>query len=503
MDINDFNENELLELFDLNSDYNGDELNESFINLFKKYNNINNRSAIKFIKEAYNKLKDELFYEHFENKKNNISNNNILNNNISNDINLSNNNVRLVNNHDIINKPSKIGKNSVDLEYASSNLNNVRRDVVFQSFNIDSTFRKLFNDNSSFIKNVNLNNNLLNSIDTSDFIYEFISPVENVISYKITSIELPNLWYTFSSLKRNNEFTIEVYNYNDGSGNFLDSSHTIIIPDGNYNSSELYTIINNYFNNKKEGLDFLYFEINEYDGSSIFRAKDINDVDFASSPKPFEGDASCNNFFSPNFTFYINFDLEEDQNLRKQQNNILTTKSKNILNDNNICTYNDEDLRILNLNLRDFEKNCGYTLGFRKYEYLVDASDTFYDLISNDSTPITYKCFLKSESYYGDSVNRYLYLDIDDFNNNYKNSFVASRSVNFIRNNIIAKIPITNGSFTMVYNNNSDEVLRERVFFGPVSLNKLRIRLLDKYGELINMKNSNYSMTLEIKQIYS
>ena len=249
------------------------------------------------------------------------------------------------------------------------------------------------------------------------------------------------------------------------------------------------------FNNLKNGLDFLYFEVNEFNGKSIFRAKNIEDNDnFPNAPKPFEGDASSNDFFSPDFYFEINFDLEEDQQLRNDKLNIINTKEE--------CEYDDDDLRTLNLNIRDFNRNCGYTLGFRRYKYTIDSSNTYIDNITYDSI-IEYKCYLESESFYGDTINKYILVDIDDFNKNSKNNFIASTNKGFINNNIVAKLPIFNEKYNVIYNNTSNSSFNEKIFFAPTNIYKMRIKLLDKYGDLIDLKNTNYSLSIDFEQIYS
>ena len=64
------------------------------------------------------------------------------------------------------------------------------------SLSVDSIFRENYNTTSS-----------------SNFTFILPEPITNVISMKITAIEIPNFWYMFSSKKRNNEFKITVYNY--------------------------------------------------------------------------------------------------------------------------------------------------------------------------------------------------------------------------------------------------------------------------------------------------
>ena len=51
---------------------------------------------------------------------------------------------------------------------------------------------------------VNIDSKFKNPIYTNsaDFIYTFLEPLKNIISIKLSSIEFPNLYYTFSSKKK-------------------------------------------------------------------------------------------------------------------------------------------------------------------------------------------------------------------------------------------------------------------------------------------------------------
>jgi hypothetical protein len=57
-----------------------------------------------------------------------------------------------------------------------------------------------------------------------NFLYKISNPIKNVVSVRLSSIEIPNTWYTFSEYKGNTSFDIII------SGN----SYTITISDGNY-----------------------------------------------------------------------------------------------------------------------------------------------------------------------------------------------------------------------------------------------------------------------------
>ena len=66
--------------------------------------------------------------------------------------------------------------------------------------------------------------------------------------------------------------------------------------------------------------------------------------------------------------------------------------------------------------------------------------------------------------------------------------------------NIFAKINNNSDSFNY-YNGDVDYQFKQS-YFGPVNLMKLRIRLLDEYGRVIDLNNSDYSFTIKLNQVY-
>jgi hypothetical protein len=110
---------------------------------------------------------------------------------------------------------------------------------------------------------------------------------------------------------------------------------------------------------------------------------------------------------------------------------------------------------------------------------------------------------LKSESIYGSGINTYIFLSLDDFNNNFKDSVYSGKDTEYIHDNIIARIPVMSGSNTLMFNNPSDLVFKQRDYFGPVTVERLKVQLLDKFGDIIDLNENNFSFCLEFTQLYS
>jgi hypothetical protein len=128
------------------------------------------------------------------------------------------------------------------------------------------------------------------------------------------------------------------------------------------------------------------------------------------------------------------------------------------------------------------QQSAGWVLGFRSAIY-------------------TTTTFITSEGTFG-VVDHYFFLEIDDFQHNFMTDSIVSTVVNkgtptFLGNNIIARIPVNDSVF------GNKQVQFKRDYFGPVTLERLRIRLLNKFGEVVSLQSNDYSFSLELKELYS
>lgn len=134
-------------------------------------------------------------------------------------------------------------------------------------------------------------------------------------------------------------------------------------------------------------------------------------------------------------------------------------------------------------------RTAGWYMGFRNLTYTFDTS-------------------LVAEAAFG-TVPVYVFLDLDDFNRNYVTNTIVSTNqrvvaakpspttaTSYIGNTVIARIVLSPDSNTFVADNGSDMVFKKREYFGPVRLDKLRVRLLDKFGYVVNLQE-DFSFLLE------
>jgi len=97
---------------------------------------------------------------------------------------------------------------------------------------------------------------------------------------------------------------------------------------------------------------------------------------------------------------------------------------------------------------------------------------------------------------------RYIYLVVDDFNNNVNNSFYSAFNSSILNKNILARISLQSTTFSIFSENNLSIVTTPRQYFGPVKIQNINVQLLDEYGRVIDLNNMDYSFSLTFQTVY-
>ena len=97
---------------------------------------------------------------------------------------------------------------------------------------------------------------------------------------------------------------------------------------------------------------------------------------------------------------------------------------------------------------------------------------------------------------------RYIYLAIEDYNNSLNNHFITIFNKSILNPNILARISLKGNYFSIMKENDFNIVSEPRRYFGPVDIQKMRIRVYDEHGRILNMNNSNFSFCLNMKVVY-
>jgi hypothetical protein len=296
-------------------------------------------------------------------------------------------------------------------------------------------------------KTLNIDTRFRDSLYTSqssDFNMNIPNKLNKVVSMQLSSIELPIVFYNISESFGNNYLYISAnYNAFDYSKSGLSEEKFLIIPDGNYNAKGLINTINNLLS----PLDLSGNLINPLDPFSYIELElDIDNNNSGTGKVTIRISESHSSFYN-----FINLDF---------------TKNRNGTSDTTFL----------------FSK-IGWNLGFIKPKYegaKTYVADTIFEM----------------------STIRYIYLAVDDFNNNANNQFISIFNKSILNPNILARISIKDAFFGSVQENNFNIITEPRQYFGPVDIQRLRIQIYDEYGRILNMNNSNYSFCLDFKMMY-
>ena len=175
------------------------------------------------------------------------------------------------------------------------------------------------------------------------------------------------------------------------------------------------------------------------------------------------------------------------------------------------------EIEIIGNATRPIYRNLGWNLGFRKEYYFVDKNNVYF---SPDNKVVLYKAtatlddgeintnyvtnlaYLIGESSYGCLHDNYIYLEIDDYHNNFASDIIVAMDNNssYLGKNTMARIQLRSNFYTIICENGSDKTFKKREYFGPIKLEKLNIRLLDRFGKPLSLAQNDYSFLLDIKQ---
>jgi hypothetical protein len=317
--------------------------------------------------------------------------------------------------------------NTMNSEYYPGTLNPLATRLITKCLTIDTRFRDNFYTTQS-----------------SDLTIQLPTRLTKVVSMQLSSIEIPITFYGISDSYGNNYLYLEVTYKLTPSSPVLEDTRVVILPDGNYNASDLINTLNTILSpTQDDGITLLYPD-SPY--SYIQLVLDITATGSGTGK------------------VYI------------QASGARASIIQNIKLD---FTRNKEG----DVDNADLSTKLGWNLGFMNRIY---DGNTLY-LSDTVIEPVTV---------------RYLYLAIDDYNNSVNNHFMTAFNKSILSPNILARISLKGSYFTLIMENDLNIVTEPRKYFGPVDIQRLRIQLLDDHGRILPMNNANYSFCLIFKQLY-
>jgi len=414
LNINNYTKDELIDMFELPSNYN----TFIFENKENKLRNniINNKNidketklkTLQFIVKAKNRIlnnsaEDKNEVDSLKEKIDKLYNNN----NKLQSSEIENIQEHMVQTRENIKTPYV---NSYPSEFFAGVINPLKKRTIIKNLNIDTKFRE----------------NYFNSASTN---FNFSLPINmnNVLQMRLVSIELPNTYYVVSKQYGNNYFTIIVN----------ESTTVINIPDGNYDNTSIMTCINNQL---------------------LLAGSPFNNVNFV---------INLTNSTTGSCQTLVGFTNINDNN---------TNISLNFQADINGLSDLNTPLPL----------KFGWFLGFRNGIY------------NNNLNYVSEGCVDISGP-------KYIFLVVDDYNNNVNNNFICAYNSSILNKNILARISTqlnTFNAFNVTEQNNLNIITTPREYFGPVNIQSMNIQLLDEYGRVIDLNNMDYSFCINLTTVY-
>lgn len=468
--VDNYEINELVDIIGLEYPVTKDDIDEAALLLIKQYNQSKEPLMVAFIKDVREKLEEYLFENHINEilreehglmtefaKKPVEGNSTFVEDR-------EDHNVVIINEDHQTMQQKRV---NFPLTPKQGFMNQLLRNTDTKIINIDSHYRdNLLLDASGY--------NVKSS--STDFIVNFNEPLTNVLSMKLFSYEIPVHWYTFAEKYGTNQFMID--------------NSSVIIADGNYTSTELIADIS----------------------SAIISGCGIS--------------------------------------LNTKTNRVTITTDTT---DRVISFYNDQLAKTTYCGIKynttersgpKIDYNLGWLLGFRKTTYTGSTSYTGEALL--DTAGI-----------------KYIYITLDDFNHHHNSKQVTNlyqdketfklpsyykhyldincnpatevrdpvtgnmltqaqqfainqilidntgsdldRHTGNVDSDIIARIqvPHTNGnSFRYLINQETSFANNSRQYYGPVTIKRMRVRLVDDKGNDIDLNNMDWSFSLVVEQLY-
>jgi len=329
------------------------------------------------------------------------------------------------------------------------------------------------------------------SSSSSNFTFRLSEPIKNVISVRLSSIELPNSFYAFSKARGNVWFTVtypsKYYDTNPSPGIVSGQPYTIYIPDGNWDSS-----IYNPYSLPQLGNSFSVPFDSTYSTSILFQvALSLNKwySDPAHLPPGATPTTMGNSTItSPDNTnqFIVTLDAGTGKILIQAPQPV--SGSASIKFDVNWSsdgqTYLNTDsatsggiFETVNVPVTVADFGLGYNLGFR-------------NLIYNNNSDLI------PESILNVIDTNYVFLSLDpDWKVVFQETPLRTQL------NAFAKVIINQTKFAVVYDNGANTLTKEYHLKQPTNIVNIPVRLSDPYDQDIDLNGMDFSFTLEVREV--
>ena len=330
-------------------------------------------------------------------------------------------------------------------------LNPIAIGTIKRAVNVDTRFRKNYYSTKS-----------------TDFLFDIPYKFNRVISMSVATFQLPLTYYAINHQHGNNCMMF-LWESSPSSPPVYDKQYMLLVPDGNYmrNLSASGASIGLTINGILVGTDLvnqtgMAFSVDATSGRSIFACNSATDASGNTLPLGSEYKGAMRIVFNVN---------AGDQ----------TVAGSSSQNDTTPLPY-----------------FFGWELGFRTamYEMRGDGVTTLPQAAVSEGICLS-------------TGPQYVFLCIDDYNNNVNNYYASAFASSTIAPNIIARLNTqqhlnSTGPYSIMSGESlSTSLTYTREYFGPVDIQRIRITLIDDFGRVLDLNNMDWSFALMFECVYS
>jgi hypothetical protein len=308
-----------------------------------------------------------------------------------------------------------------------------------QNFNANDVINS--NDLKKRILNVDSRFRSDQSSSATDYSYRLVHPYKNIIRIRVASVEIPNVFYTFTC--KNNKFILKAYDING-----ILHSITITIKEGNYTSDQLIEYIQNELDIKvRDGFGiFMTITIDPINGKITFTHNGVSSIPVSTLTVP-------------------------------------TVSAREFALDFCSCSCNVCTTRLKKSTYYGLGQNLGF---FTKYVKATITKPSIYPPLQAYCIPAP-GCL--------DVVGiPYMFLCVNDFY-----TVEQKTSDNYFQ--ALAKVIIREDKYMVIYDDGGSFLSNEIIFTSPVDLSVLKVQLLDPYGDIVHLCGLNFTFSLEITEV--
>lgn len=331
------------------------------------------------------------------------------------------------------------------------------KNTISRMLVVDSQFRQVYNDE--------------NPSSPSDFNMDLSEPLNDLINIRLFSVQIPYTWYTIDEEIGTNFFYID--------------DKKIVVEPGNYKPNELAEVINETLQKEAINVELRY---NRNNGKMTIKYSSNNVIEYKFTF--FDFTRFLNAKTNSNLGFLMGFQKMEYA---------LDANNLNIKGEAIVDLYGPKYLLII---LDDFNQNhvnSGLINIYDNPNVSLKMPSYFNTTIPTTNNNNTTQ-FLPESPRQMTQSQLYALNQIQENKDTFSSNFRANAPVT---TDVFAFMPIKHGETGHPFVEFGGSLQSNvRNYFGPVNINRLRIRLMDDKGNIVNLNGANWSFGIICETLY-